>query len=60
MDFTFKIVTYLAGKLEDEGNIDIEVQVSNGDIYALTFFTMNDLLTQFEKNKVTGECDGRV
>ena len=56
MSFTFKVVTHLSGKLEDEGNIDIEIQVSNGDVYALTFFSVDDLLTQFRKNKVTGEC----
>lgn len=39
-----------------DDNIDVEVEFDNGSRYTATFFTLKNLESLFEKNRVTGEC----
>jgi hypothetical protein len=37
-------------------NLDIEIELSNGDRYWGTFFTIENVESLFKKNLETGEC----
>jgi len=41
-----------------DDNVDVEVRYSDGRLFTATFFTLQNVKTLFEKNKITGECGG--
>lgn len=56
MEFTFSVV----GQHEwdrDDDNVDVEVLTAEGR-YTATFFTIRNIQSLFEKNRISGECRG--
>jgi hypothetical protein len=49
-----------ASDLDQEGNIDVEITLENGDVYTATFFTLPNIESLFRKNAESGECAGGV
>ncbi len=52
------IITGVDGMNSEDDNVDVEVHFDNGEKYASTFFTIQNIKSLFEKNKITGECSG--
>jgi len=42
---------------EQNDNVDVEITLVDGRKFAATFFTLNNIDSLFNKNKVTGECN---
>jgi hypothetical protein len=42
----------------EDDNVDVEVKRGDGTRWGATFFTPRNVQRLFEKNAVTGECDG--
>jgi hypothetical protein len=40
-----------------DDNVDVEILVDSRDRYSATFFTMRNIVSLFEKNRITGECE---
>lgn len=40
-----------------DDNVDVEIELENGDRYCATFFTLSNIKTLFLKNKESGECE---
>jgi hypothetical protein len=53
--FTYRVLG-CAPWNELDDNLDIQVTLSDGRRYAATFFTLRNLESLFEKNRMTGEC----
>ncbi|HJT32280.1 MAG TPA: hypothetical protein VJ783_09580 [Pirellulales bacterium] len=45
---------------ELDDNVDIQITLSDGRRYTATFFTLRNLESLFEKNRMTGECAGGI
>jgi hypothetical protein len=41
-----------------DDNIDVEIILSDDRKYSATFFTISNIRTLMNKNKITGECGG--
>lgn len=52
--FDFTIVQKEFDALDD--NIDVEIQLESGERYYATFFTIANIKSLFQKNRISGEC----
>ena len=41
----------------ENDNVDVEVRFKDGRVFTATFFTLENVVSLFERNKSTGECD---
>jgi hypothetical protein len=55
--FTFRILGCQSWNLCDD-NVDVEIELSDGNRYSATFFTLMNIQSLMKKNKLTGECAG--
>jgi hypothetical protein len=58
MAFSFNLIirTGINGIDRENDNVDVEVHFPSGETYVATFFTLTNIQTLFEKNRITGEC----
>ena len=49
----------MPGTLCDD-NVDVEIELSDGNRYSATFFTLMNIQSLMKKNKLTGECAGGI
>jgi hypothetical protein len=54
-DFEFEILG-LKNWDEQNDNLDVVVKLADGSRFTATFFTIDNILALFDKNKGTGEC----
>ena len=56
-NFTYRILSCQTWDIYDD-NLDVEIDLSDGRGYSATFFTIPNIRTLMNKNRVTGECSG--
>lgn len=56
-NFTYRILGCQTWDVYDD-NVDVEIELSHDRRYSATFFTISNIRTLMDKNKITGECSG--
>jgi hypothetical protein len=53
--FWYEVIGGQAWDVHDD-NIDVQIRLPDGSMYAATFFTVRNINSLFTKNRATGEC----
>ena len=57
-DYSIVIFSGRINPIEEiDDNIDVQVNMSDGKYYSATIFTLQNVHSLFDKNKLSGECD---
>jgi hypothetical protein len=57
--FTYSVLGCQTWDASDD-NIDVEITLSDERKYSATFFTISNIRTLMNKNRLTGECAGGI